>query len=495
MKLKVKFLRWSAGLPVAILHKDTAAKMGVHTKGRVSLNTISGPKKSLSTIINTSENHLVRKNEIVLSSEIHQILKIKNGQLLDVNLAQTIPSLENIRKKMNGKKLSKKEIDSIIHDIVQNRLSESETVLFISSMYEHGMTLRETIFLIEAILKYGKIFNLKKNFVSDKHSIGGVPGNRTTPLVVSICAAEGLIMPKSSSKAITSAAGTADVIEVLAPVEFTTKELRKILKKTNAFMVWGGAMEMAPADDKIIRIEQELKVDPDAQLLASIMSKKLAVDSDYILIDIPYGKGAKVTKKKALELKKKFEFLGKHFKKKLKVVLTEGDQPIGNGIGPVLEILDIIKILDPKQDGPKDLENKAVFLAGQLLEMTGKAKKDSGEKKARESLESGKAFEKFKEIIKAQGGSLNRALTLGKFRHNIKSKKTGKVIEINNKMINSLARVAGCPVDKSSGIYLYYHKGDKIKKGDVLLTIYAESKPRLKSAIKFYRAGNIIRIK
>lgn len=344
--------------------------------------------------------------------------------------------------------------------------------------------MKETIFLIEAILKTGEILKFKKRYVVDKHSVGGVPGNRTTPIVVPICAAAGLLMPKNSSRAITSAAGTADVIETIANVEFNMKELKKIINKTGACMVWGGSLKIVPADNKIIKVEKILNIDPESQLIASIMSKKLSVGSKYIVIDIPYGKTAKLSKKRAEALKSKFYYLGKYFHKKIRCLVTDGSQPIGNGIGPALELIDVIKILDPKQTGPKDLENKALLQAGTLLEMTGKAKKGNGIKLAEEILLSGKAYEKFKEIIKAQGGNLKK-IKLGDFKEYIHSKKRGKVREINNKLISSLAKLAGCPLDKYSGIYLHKHVGDKVRKGEKIITIYCESKHRLNEAAAF----------
>jgi len=251
-------------------------------------------------------------------------------------------------------------------------------------------------------------------------------------------------------------------------------------------MVWGGGLGMVPADSKIIKIEKLLKIDPKAQLLASIMSKKLAVGSNYILIDIPYGKSAKMSKKKALELKRDFEKLGKYFKRKLKVILTDGSQPIGNGVGPVLELIDVLNILNPKEQGPIDLEEKSIFLAGELLELTGKAKKTKGEDLARKILKSGKAFEKFKQIIKAQKRKGSVKLQPAKFKKDIHSKKSGKIKEIDNKKINTLARIAGCPIDKSSGLYLYHHVNDKVKKHEPILTIYSETRARLNQAVAFY---------
>ncbi len=493
MELKVKFLKWSAGLPVAMLNKKTAKKIGVHTTGRISLKTFSKYPIELSTVVDTIEG-VVKEGEILLSSEIRKRMRLKIGQKIDVNIASVPRSVIFVKKKLNKKRLSEKEINEIIRDVVNNSLSDPEIALFISAMYKYGMNFKETIYLINAILKTGNRLNIKNKDLADKHSIGGVAGNRTTPIVVSICAAAGLIMPKTSSKAITSAAGTADVIETIAKIEFSIKELKKILRKTNAFMVWGGAIEMVPADSKIIRIEKLLKIDPESQLLASIMSKKLAVGSKYILIDIPYGETAKVSRQRALRLKKKFERIGKHFRKKLKCVLTDGSQPIGDGIGPALELIDVISILDPKKKGPKDLEEKSLFLAGQLLEMTGKTKREKGKELAKEILYSGKAFKKFKEIIKAQGGRVVEVRP-AKFKKDILSKRSGRVEKINNKKINSLARTTGCPADKYAGIHLSLSVGDKIKKGQKLLTIYAESKPRLNEAIRFYEKVKPVKLK
>jgi putative thymidine phosphorylase len=491
VELKIKLLKWSAGVPVAMINEDTAELIGVKTKGRILIRTISKNPKSVSTIIDFTKT-LVGKKEIAVSSELRDRLSLYAGQKVDVDLSPSPKSLAFIKKKMNKQSLSQSEIDEIIKDVVNNSLSEAEIALFISGMYENGMTMKETICLIKAILNSGKRLILKNKFVVDKHSIGGIPGNRTTPLLVSICAAAGLIVPKSSSRAITTPAGTADTMETIARVEFSMKELEKIVKKAGACLIWGGSLEIVPADEKIIQIEKLLNIDPEAQMLASIMSKKLASGAKYILIDIPYGKTAKVKKEKALHLKRKFEYLGKHFNKVLKVVLTKGDEPIGNGIGPALEIMDILKIFRRDKERPFDLENKSLFLAGQLLEMTGKAKRGGGMQLAKQILDSGKAFEKFKEIIKAQNGNINRA-KFGKFKKDIIMKNSRRIKDIDNKKITLLARIAGSPMDKSAGLYLYKHEGDKLEKGDKLLTIYTESKSRLKEAISFYNSQKPIK--
>lgn len=492
MELRVKLLKWSAGIPVAMINPKTAGELGIHEGDRISIKNLEKRDGEFSTIVDIAER-LVGKNEIGISKEIKGILDLKNRQKVDINLAKSPNSLNYIRKKLDHKQLSKKEFREIIKDIVNNSLSEPEIALFISAMYENKLTFRETIDLIGALLENGNKLSFDGGCVVDKHSIGGIPGNRTTPLVVSICAAAGLIFPKSSSKAITSAAGTADVIGAIAKVEFPLKELKKIIRKTGACMVWGGSIELVPADSKILKIEKLLKIDSRAQMLASIMSKKLASGSKCLLIDIPYGKTAKVNKSEATILKKDFEKLAKHFKLKIKVVLTDGSEPIGNGIGPILELIDIIKILNPSETGPADLEKKAIFLSGQILELSKKAKSGQGEIIAKKILDSGKAFEKFIEIIKAQKGNLKN-LKPGKFKKDFRAKKTCKVKEIDNKKINLLARIAGCPLDKSSGLYLHAHANSKLKKSDKIITIYAESKSRLNEAIYYFKKQKPIKL-
>src|SRR3989338_11440253 len=309
MELRVKFSQWTAGIPVVMLNKETANRLGVHVQGKVSIKTLNNHSRELVSIVDIIEGSSVRKDEILVSSEIIESLKLTKNQKIDVNFAPSSESLEYIKKKLNGKRLSQKEIDEIIKEVVENSLSDPEAALFISAMYKHGMTSQEEVWLIKSMLNHGKTMPVKGKYVVDKHSVGGVPGNRTTPIVVSICASAGLTFPKTSSRAITSAAGTADVMEAICRVNFTSQEIKKIIHKTNACMVWGGALGFAPADDKIIRVESMINIDPEPNLLASILAKKLSVGSKYVLIDIPYGKFAKVNKQEGQNLKEKFEAL------------------------------------------------------------------------------------------------------------------------------------------------------------------------------------------
>ncbi|MAG28270.1 AMP phosphorylase [Candidatus Pacearchaeota archaeon] len=488
MKFKIKKLDLKAGRPVIFIDEYIAEKLNVHLGDRVE---VSKNNKKIIAVVDTVKSFL-SKSQVALSQEVASYLKARPSQTVDITPAPSPKSASHILKKLKGESLTKSQIYKIISDVVSNSLTEAEIAYFISAVYEHGMSLQETIYLTEAMYKTGTSLSWSNKKVADKHSIGGIPGNRTTPIVVSICAAAGLIMPKTSSRAITSAAGTADVIETIAHINLSIEKLKSIVKKTNACLAWGGSLRLAPSDDKLIRVERLLNLDPESQLIASIMSKKLAAGSKYVLIDIPYGKGAKVSKAQALKLKEKFIKIGKHFKIKMQVVLTLGSQPIGNGIGPVLEIIDVLKVLK-RDNPPKDLESKSIFLASQLLEMTGKAKKGKGKALALTILNSGKAYEKFNEIIIAQGKK-SIALKPGRYKHNILSSKEGKIQHIDNKLINRLGRALGCPSDKAAGIYFHKKKSDKLKPREPIITLYAESKQKLKQGIKFYNKLHPIKI-
>jgi putative thymidine phosphorylase len=414
LKLKVKPLTWSAGRPVAIIHKRLAEHMSLHLNDRIFI--VKGSRKII-CVLDLSES-MVTQEEIAVSSEVIDHLRLRKKDRVAIKMTSKPRSLHYIHKKISGKELERKEILEIIRDIVNNALTQAEVAYFVSAVYNKGMSDKETKSLIQAIAESGTKLKFKKRIVADKHSIGGVAGNRTTPIVVSICSSTGLLIPKTSSRAITSAAGTADVVECLAPVEFNKKQIMKIIKKTNACMVWGGSLGLAPADDKLIQVEKLLNIDPEPQLIASILAKKISVSATHVLIDIPCGKSAKVSKKKAKHLALKFKKFGNDFGLKIKCILTDGSSPIGNGIGPNLEIKDILKVLRQEEKRPLDLEKKSVRLAGEILELTGKSKKGKGIKKAKEFLSSGEAFTKFKQIIESQGGRI-KPLAVSKFEKDI----------------------------------------------------------------------------
>jgi putative thymidine phosphorylase len=484
MQLSIKKLNFLTGRPVCMIHEQTAKELSLHVGNRVSIKNKKG-NEIISIVDTVSE--IIKPSEIAVSGTILDCLDLKGREKVEVKLIKKPNSINIIKKKLEGHRLSKKEITEIITNIANNSLTEVEIAFFIAAVHMKGMSMTETKHLTNAMVKTGNTLKLKGK-IFDKHCIGGIAGNRTTPLVVSICAAAGLKMPKTSSRAITSAAGTADVIESIADVEFSLKQIKNIVRKTNACLVWGGALGLAPTDDKIIKIERIVNIDSTAQLLASILSKKISVGSKYILIDIPYGRSAKVSKKQAEKLKTAFEDVSEKFDLNLKVILTDGSEPIGNGIGPILEIKDIIKVLKRTPDAPKDLEEKSILLAGELLEMGKKAKRNHGEELAKKILDSGSALKKFEQIIKLQKGNMNKPRSKRpSFSYAINAKRKTKIKHWDNKLVNKLARFAGCPEDKAAGVFLHKKAGETVEKSKSILTIYATSNEKLKHAKKFYK--------
>jgi AMP phosphorylase len=491
MKLKLKTLNWQAGKPVAFLNEKTANKLNIFVSDRVS---IKHKEKKIYAIVDIFSK-LVKQNEIGISHELSRILKLKGGTSVEISTSEISQASFLIKKKMDGEALTEKELEFLISEIVQNNLTEAEIAFFTAAEKLNGMKFSETINLTKAMVKTGTRLKFKGKHIADKHCIGGVAGNRTTPIVVAICASLGIKFPKTSSRAITSAAGTADTIETIANVELSLKKITNIVEKYNGCLAWGGSLSLSPSDDKIIQVERLLNLDIEPQLLASVTSKKIAAGAKNILIDIPYGQGAKIKSiETAKKLGNKFRRLGKEFKLNIKVVYTNGTQPIGNGIGPTLEILDVIAVL--KNDGPSDLREKSIYLATEILKL---CKIKNAKKKVEESLNSGKAYEKFQEIINAQNGKKNfetkvANLKLGKFKKIIPSKQTGKITYISNKKINSLCRILGTPETHSAGVYLHRHLGP-VKKGEPLLTLYTESKSKMRDATKFLKEFKPIEIK
>jgi AMP phosphorylase len=413
--------------------------------------------------------------------EVASKLGLSEGGVVEVEPAERPESLSFVRKKIIGEKLTPGEMEMIVEDVVERHLSDVEMAAFVTALEIHGLSMEEAEALSLAMVKTGWTLNFGEGPILDKHSIGGVPGDKTTLLVVPIVAAAGYRIPKTSSRAITSPAGTADRMEALAPVALKADEIVEVMERVGGCIVWGGALDLAPADDLFIRVEYPLSIDP--LLLPSIMSKKKAVGSTHVVIDIPTGRGAKVkTIGQANALAMDFIELGGRLGIEVECAITEGEQPIGHAIGPILEAREALETL--KGRGPSDLMDKATTLAGILLEMVGES---GGKRMAEELLGSRRAERKMREIIEAQGGDPEvepEDLEPGRRWAELEAEEDGRVLWINNHHIAQIARAAGAPSDKGAGILLRVKMGDEIKRGDSLMMIYAESSKRLEEAVE-----------
>ena len=381
--------------------------------------------------------------------------------------------MESVRRKIEGDRLTAAEFLAIAKDIAERRYAKMEIAAFLVACGQTGLDRDEVMNLTRAMVAQGERLHWQRDLVVDKHCIGGVPGNRTSMLVVPIVAAHGLTMPKTSSRAITSPAGTADTMEVLAEVELAPGALRKLVDRENAALIWGGTANLAPVDDILIPVERPLGLDYPGQMVASILSKKIAAGSTHLVIDIPVGPTAKVREMRdALALRKIFEYVADSLGLFLQVVVTDGRQPVGRGIGPVLEARDVMQVLRNDPEAPADLRQKALRLAGRVIEFDPDVRGGDGFDVARDILDSGRALAKMERIIEAQGRR-DKPIAPGSLVREVTAEESGTVIAIDNYQMARIARLAGAPMDKGAGVDLLKKLGDPVKKGEVLYRVHA----------------------
>ena len=479
LKLKVKPLGFPVGRRLVLINNQDAINQGMRMNDRVRAEY---RKKKASGFLSVSESH-VKPGFAVLSDELMEILDVKDGDFITLSLGRRPSSFQYIKKKMEGRKLLPEEIRAIIEDAVNYDLTDLEIAAFLLSQEFHGMSMDEIEALTKAMVETGERIDFGRP-AFEKHSIGGVPGNKVSLLIVPIVASLGVLIPKTSSRAITSPTGTADTMEVLASVEFTAEEFREIALKVGGAIVWGGRLGLAPTDDIFIRVEHPLGIDPRGQMLASIMSKKLATGTKALVIDIPTGKGAKVEGVEEAELlSSQFVELGRRFGVRVQCGITYGGQPVGHAVGPALEAKEALEALQGR--GPASLIEKSAALAGMLLEMSGVATRGSGKDLAEEVLASGKALKKMREIIEAQGGDQKvkpEDIPIGQYTTDIRAPCDGYVTDVDNSSIKEIALAAGAPDEKGAGVLLHAKVGYKVEKGKPLMTIYAERESKLTEA-------------
>ena len=452
---------------------------------------VAHKNKNIVATLAAVHSNILNHGEGSLSEIAFKRLEVKETDSITVSHLLPIDSLSDVRSKIYGNKLNSSSIKKIVEDVSKGLYSDIELSSFITACAGDHLSLDEITSLTKAMVITGKQLKWNKKIVLDKHCVGGLPGNRTTPIAVAIAAEAGLTVPKTSSRAITSPAGTADTMEVFTNVNLTLKEIQQVVNKEGACLAWGGLAELSPTDDILISVEKALDIDSEGQMIASVLSKKAAAGSTHVVIDIPVGKTAKIrTEKEALKLQYYFKAVGKSMGLTIETLITDGTQPIGRGIGPALEAMDILAVLQNKKGAPSDLKQKSIVRAGAMLELRKKCKKDEGVKLATTILESGRAFEKFKSICVAQGGY--NEPKYAKFKKDIFAMQSGVVKEIDNRKLAKVAKLAGAPKSPAAGILYHSPIGIKIKKGQLLFTVYAEDKNELNYALEYLRFPNHI---
>ncbi len=488
--LKSKKLDLEGGKDLfVVLNKEDAEKIGLHDGDMAFLGYRD--VEMYVKIILTDEK--VREGEIGLYEELvdERFAPVNSKVFLDI--PKPSKSLEAIKKKMEGGKLTEEELKAIMEDIGSRKLRETEVAFFVSTFFNPGFEEDEIYWMTKGMAHSGEVLDFKNikgngDMVVDKHSIGGTAGKGITPVLISILAANDLVCPNTSTRAITSPAGTSDILEVVMPVAVNKEQVYDVVRKTGACLIWGGSLYLAPADDEIINVERSLRIQEFQKVLVSIVAKKLAMQVSHVLIDLPFGENTKLERPDDLEfLEREFKELFAKVGIKCFTITRQIKGPEGNGVGPALEIREAIRILEQTENRSIPLEDTILDMAEILLENTDKAKKGEGRKLAKKTLEEGLALKKFWEIATAQGQKKvvkSDEIKIGEFTHEVKSTKEGVIRHINTRKIVDIARALGTPKIKKAGIYLNKNVGDKINKDDSIATLHSETEERLKQGIE-----------
>ena len=486
MKLTVKLL--DIANRGVLLHSTDARTIRVRDGDRVQIADEATGKTAQAHVDTTGS--LIEPGSIGIYRPVNAALAVDEETPVEVRSAERPASLSHIKKKMDGGRFTKDETVDIVRDIVNDTLSPGEITAYVTASYINGLDMDEIEYLTRATVETGERLHFTRHPVVDKHSIGGVPGNKITLLIAPIIAASGLRIPKTSSRAITGAGGTADLMEVLAPVSFPAIEVQKMTEKVGGVIVWGGATNIAPADDKIITYEYPLRIDARGQMIASVMAKKFAVGADIVVIDIPVGRNTKIESvPEGRKLAREFIELGERLGMRVECALSYGESLVGRTIGPNLEVHEALAVLEGATE-PNSLIQKSISLAGIALEMAGKAAYGQGAEVANDLLRSGKALEKMRQIIEIQGGDPTVKaddIVPGDYRFVVRAPQDGYVIELNNSALVTLARLAGSPYDHGAGLEIHAKKGVRVRKGDPIFTIYADREWRLERTIEVGR--------
>jgi len=427
---------------------------------------------------------LVAPGEAGLSEVAWARLGLHDGESLTVSHARPVASLDHVRRRIFGHRLDDAALHAVLKDIVAGRYSDIHLASFITTCSVLPLDERETIALTRAMVDAGQRLTWTKRPIVDKHSVGGLPGNRTTPIVVAIVAAHGLTIPKTSSRAITSPSGTADTMETLAPVDLPLALMRRVVERESGCIVWGGSVGLSPADDALIRVERALDLDPEGQLVASVLSKKVAAGSTHLVLDMPVGPTAKVRSAEAAELlAARLTAVAAGFGLRTSILVSDGTQPVGHGIGPGLEARDVLAVLRNAPDAPADLVRRACRLAGALLEFGGRAPHAMGEALAERTLADGRAWAKFQRICEAQGGM--RVPPVAEYRRPVLATRSGRIATLNNRRLAKVAKLAGAPDAKAAGLDMHVRLGSEVRAGDALYTIHAQTPGELDYALDY----------
>lgn len=420
--------------------------------------------------------------EIGVSAEAFDRLGLPEGSNVVIRRTPSPDSRKLLRRKIDGNRLSADEYETLFRDIVEDRYPESEVAAFLLKTIQ-SLDDDEVVNVARARTRFMSRIDWGAPIVVDKHSLGGIPGSRITLIVVPIVAAHGLLMPKTSSRAITSASGTADAMEAACRVDLDAEGVRRVVRETGACIAWNGRLNHSALDDVVNAFTRPLGLDSNRWSVASILSKKWTSGSTHVVVDMPWGPRAKLrTLADAVELGRLFEHVGTGLGLTVRALPTDGSGAIGRGIGPALELRDVELVLGNDPRAPGDLREKALRFAGEILSFDpAVGDRAAGMRRAEELLASGKARERFAAIVAAQGAI--RPIRPARLTHVVRAPSATIVEDVDGWQVAGIARRAGAPSDKSAGIDLAVRSGQPVAANEALYTIHASTAAELEAAV------------
>lgn len=402
---------------------------------------------------------------------------------------------EIIIKKRDGKILGSEEINFFINGYTKGEIPDYQASALLMSVYFQGLSEKEITDLTEAMMLSGDVVDLSeiKGIKVDKHSTGGV-GDKTTLIVAPIAAAAGVPVAKMSGRGLGFTGGTRDKLESVPGYKtaLTQKEFIDQVNEIGISLI-GQTADIAVADKKLYSLRDVTGTVGSLGLItASIMSKKLASGGDAIVLDVKCGRGGFMkTKEEARKLADLMIKIGEKHGKKTAALITDMNEPLGNAVGNTLEVIEAIEILKGK--GPEDITKLSFEIAGHMILLGKKARSiEDAVESAKEVLYSGKALDKFRRLIDAQGGDpkiIDDYSLLGKakYENNIISQKNGVIKEIDAQKVGEAAQLLGAgrvtkedDIDFCAGVLLSKKIGARVSKRDVLATVFSEDRKKLK---------------
>jgi thymidine phosphorylase len=478
--------------PVVVMRTDCPVCRSEGLAPRSQLLLRADGRELIAILFQTAD-HLLGKDEIGLSEAAFELLGAAEGEWVTISHPPPLHSMGAVRSRIYGTPLDRSAVDEIVSDVVAGRYSDVQLAAFLTAGSALPLTDDEPVALTGAMARAGEQLRWDREVI-DKHCVGGLPGNRTSPIVVAIAAAAGLTIPKTSSRAITSPAGTADAMETVTRVDLDLAAIRRVVDAEGGCLAWGGALRLSPADDIFIGVERQLDIDPEGQLIASVLSKKIAAGAQRVVLDIPVGPTAKVRSAAAgQKLAMRMREVASHFGLETVCIISDGTQPVGRAVGPALEMSDVLSVLRLESDAPPDLRGRTLDVAAAVLELGRAAAPDRGMERARQLLEDGSAYDKFERICRAQGGF--REPPKAVLERTISAAASGRVQEIDNRRIARIAKFAGAPDDPAAGLRLHVRLGDRVERGQPLLTLHADRESEIAYAMDYARSvANGIRV-